>query len=82
MSRIPDSDIHVSASVQRLVWFVDHWSPSSARPAGLEEIELPYGRYLYVLPLKRRAVTYAGYTFVGHEPSRRDPPRRAARLAR
>jgi hypothetical protein len=46
------------------VWFVDHWSPSVARPAGLLEIELPYGRFLYVLPVDRRPIDYAGYTLV------------------
>jgi hypothetical protein len=44
------------------VWFVDHWSPAVAQPPGLVEIELPYGRFLYVLPLDRRSVHYAGYT--------------------
>jgi 4-amino-4-deoxy-L-arabinose transferase-like glycosyltransferase len=82
MSRMPGSEIQVPAAARRLVWFVDHWSPGSPRPDGLEEIELPHGRFLYVLPLKRRPVVYAGYTFVGDEPPRRDPPRRAARVAR
>ena len=27
------------------------------------EIPLPYGRFLYVLPLTRKPVEYAGYTF-------------------
>ena len=49
---------------RRLVWFVDHWDPATPRPDGLREIELPYGRYLYVLPLGRTPVEYAGYTFV------------------
>lgn len=77
MVRVPDSEIHLSHTVRRLVWFVDHWSPTSGRPAGLEEIELPHGRYLYVLTLSRRSQTYAGYTFV-----RDDPPRRTIRAAR
>ena len=51
---------------------VDHWSPVSERPVGLEEVELPYGRCLYVLPLGPTPVTWAGYTFV-----RDGPPRRA-----
>jgi hypothetical protein len=42
---------------------VDHWDPATAAPPGLREIPLPYGRYLYVLPLTRRPVEYAGYTF-------------------
>ena len=33
------------------------------RPAGLREVQLPYGRYLYVLPLTRTPAEYAGYTF-------------------
>ena len=33
------------------------------RPEGLREVQLPYGRYLYVLPLTRRPAEYAGYTF-------------------
>jgi hypothetical protein len=30
----------------------------------LTEIEIPHGRYLYVLPLGKKPVTYAGYTFL------------------
>ena len=71
MVRVPDSDIRLPASVKRLVWFVDHWSPTSEQPAGLSEIQLPHGRYLYVLPLGRRPLEYAGYTFVREEPPRR-----------
>jgi hypothetical protein len=82
MTRVPGSDLEVPLSVQRLVWFVDHWSPTSERPLGLEEIELPYGRFLYVLSLKRRPMTYAGYTFIREEPPYRDPPRRAVQVAR
>lgn len=50
--------------VRQLVWFVDHWDTAAARPAGLREIEIPHGRYLYVLPVGRRPVRYAGYTLV------------------
>jgi hypothetical protein len=59
------------------VWFVDHWSPSSERPDGLVEIELPHGRYLYALPVGPKPLSYAGYTFAGDE-----PPRRAERPTR
>jgi hypothetical protein len=64
MTRVDGSEIHVPARVKRLVWFVDHWSPTSERPPGLTEIEIPYGRFLYVLPIGPRPVRYAGYTFV------------------
>ena len=37
------------------------------RPRGLLEIQLAYGRFLYVLPLGRRPVEHAGYTFVRDE---------------
>jgi len=50
--------------VRQLVWFVDHWDPEMPRPGGLLEIQLAYGRFLYVLPLGRRPVEYAGYTFI------------------
>jgi hypothetical protein len=76
MSRVPDSEIHLPPSTRRLVWFVDRWSPRSERPPGLVEIELPYGRYLYTLPVGRASFTYAGYTFLRH-----DPPRPATRRA-
>jgi len=76
MSRIPDADVHVPHAAKRIVWFVDHWSPTSERPPGLQEIELPYGRYLYVLPIGRQPVAYAGYTFVRAEPPRRARPAR------
>jgi hypothetical protein len=59
-----DREVRLPARTRRLVWFVDHWGPSAARPAGLVEIELPYGRFLYTLPIGRRPVTYAGYTLV------------------
>jgi hypothetical protein len=60
----PGEHIVLPRGVKRLVWFVDHWDPTRARPPGLLEIELPYGRYLYVLPLSRRPVEYAGYTLI------------------
>jgi hypothetical protein len=47
------------------------------RPEGLVEIEIPYGRYLYVLPLGKKAVDYEDYTIV-----RAQPPRRAVGAAR
>jgi 4-amino-4-deoxy-L-arabinose transferase-like glycosyltransferase len=76
MVPVPDSEIHLPWTVKQLVWFVDHWSPTSERPPGLAEMELPYGRFLYILPLGRRPIEYAGYTFVKEE-----PPRRARRPA-
>jgi hypothetical protein len=60
------------------VWFVDHWSPTSERPPGLVEIEIPHGRYLYVLPVTRAPIEYAGYTLLREEPP---APRKAARRA-
>jgi hypothetical protein len=59
----PGTYIRLPAAIRQLVWFVDHWDPATPRPAGLLEIDLPYGRYLYVLPLTRTPVEYAGYTF-------------------
>ena len=60
----PGSDVRLPARTRRIVWFVDHWAPSVARPEGLVEIELPYGRFLYMLPVDRRPIAYAGYTLV------------------
>jgi 4-amino-4-deoxy-L-arabinose transferase-like glycosyltransferase len=71
MAQFPETDLRVPATAKRLVWFVDHWSPATSRPPGLVEIELPHGRYLYVLPLDRRPIAYGDYTLV------REPPRRA-----
>jgi 4-amino-4-deoxy-L-arabinose transferase-like glycosyltransferase len=71
-----DSRVLVPAQVRRLVWFVDHWSPDQPRPAGLQEVELPHGRYLYSLRLGPRPVHYAGYTIV------RDRPERAGQASR
>ena len=56
----PDSEVRLPARTRRLVWFVDHWSPLVARPPGLIEIELPYGRFLYVLPIDRRIAAGRG----------------------
>jgi hypothetical protein len=57
-----DSRVELPAGVKRLVWFVDHWSPATEKPPGLTEIEIPHGRYLYVLLVGRNPVQYAGYT--------------------
>jgi hypothetical protein len=59
----PGESIALPHGVKQLVWFVDHWDPTLPRPKGLLEIQLPYGRYLYVLPLGRRPAEHAGYTF-------------------
>ena len=59
----PGDSIILPPGVRQLVWFVDHWDPELPRPEGLLEIQLPYGRYLYVLPLGRRPAEHAGYTF-------------------
>jgi hypothetical protein len=59
----PGSRIMLPAGIRQLVWFVDHWDPATEAPPGLQEIALPYGRYLYVLPLTRKPMEYAGYTF-------------------
>jgi hypothetical protein len=71
MTTIPETEIDLPASVERLVWFVDHWSPTTVRPEGLIEIEIPLGRYLYVLPLGKEPVDYEDYTFVRAQPARR-----------
>jgi hypothetical protein len=60
----PSSTIEMPRRVRQLVWFVDHWDPEEPPPPGLLEVQLPYGRYLYVLPLGQGRVEYAGYTFV------------------
>jgi len=62
----PGSYIMLPRRVKQIVWFVDHWDPGVPRPAGLLEIPLPYGRYLYVLPLGAKPAEHAGYSFV-HE---------------
>jgi hypothetical protein len=60
---LPGTEITLPPGTKRLVWFVDYWSPTAQRPPGLEEIELPFGRYLYVLPVTREPIAYAGYLF-------------------
>jgi hypothetical protein len=64
MTPLAHSHVELPAGVRRMVWFVDHWSPATERPPGLAEIELPHGRYLYVLPVGRKPIHYAGYTLV------------------
>ena len=76
MVRVPGSEIRLPSSVKRLVWFVDHWSPATARPPGLVEIEIPYGRYLYALRVGKKPVEYAGYTFIRDDTRRRGPTAR------
>ena len=60
----PGSDITLPRRIRQLVWFVDHWDPTVPRPKGLQEIQLPYGRFLYVLPIGRGRAEHAGYTFI------------------
>jgi hypothetical protein len=60
----PGDVIEIPRRLRQLVWFVDHWDPRLPRPAGLLEIQLAYGRFLYVLPLPRGSAEHAGYTFV------------------
>lgn len=60
----PGSTIVLPRRIRQLVWFVDHWDPAVPRPRGLQEIQLPYGRFLYILPISRGRVEHAGYTFV------------------
>jgi hypothetical protein len=62
MTPLAHSHVELPAHVKRIVWFVDHWSPATERPPGLAEIEIPHGRYLYVLPVGRKPIRYAGYT--------------------
>jgi hypothetical protein len=68
MSRTPGATIVVPSTVRQLVWFVDHWNPGVERPAGLQEITLPHGRYVYTLPVRRLPMRHAGYTFVADTP--------------
>jgi 4-amino-4-deoxy-L-arabinose transferase-like glycosyltransferase len=77
MKFTPESRIVLPSRVKRLVWFVDYFHPAAPRPRGLSEIALPYGRWLYVLPIGRRPVEHAGYTFVVER-----EPRRTARVPR
>jgi hypothetical protein len=55
------ADVLLPGRVRRLVWMVDHWDPAILRPPGLEARPLAHGRWLYVLPVDRRAVEHAGY---------------------
>src|SRR5262245_37697379 len=75
-----DVEIALPPTVKRLVWFVDHWSPHTERPDELEEIEIPHGRFLYVLPVGRSPIEYAGYTLRRDPLSGSQPPSRADRL--
>jgi hypothetical protein len=60
----PGDVIDIPRRVRQLVWFVDHWDPRLPRPDGLLEIQLAYGRFLYVLPVRGETAEHAGYTFV------------------
>jgi hypothetical protein len=49
------------ASARRLVWVVDYWNPAVPRPPGLVARPLAHGRWLFVLPVGRRPLEYAGF---------------------
>ena len=75
----PGDRIVLPRRVKQLVWFVDYFHPDNHRPRGLQEVELPHGRWLYILPLGRRPVDYAGYRFVRDSPAAREIRRAAIR---
>jgi hypothetical protein len=58
------STITIPRRIHQLVWFIDHWDPSVPRPRGLQEVQLPYGRFLYVLPIRGGRAEHAGYLFL------------------
>jgi Dolichyl-phosphate-mannose-protein mannosyltransferase len=58
------STITIPRRIHQLVWFIDHWDPSVPRPRGLQEVQLPYGRFLYVLPMRGGRAEHAGYLFL------------------
>jgi len=60
----PGSTITIPRRIRQLVWFIDHWDPEVPRPRGLQEVQLPYGRFLYVLPIRGGRAEHAGYLFV------------------
>jgi len=60
----PGSIVTIPRRIRQLVWFVDHWDPEVPRPRGLQEVQLPYGRFLYVLPIRGGRAEHAGYLFV------------------
>jgi hypothetical protein len=79
MVMTPGTRITLPPRAKRLVWFVDYFHPGNRRPPGLQEVLLPHGRWLYILPLGRRPVEYAGYTFVRDPAHHRETRRAAAR---
>jgi hypothetical protein len=74
-----DFEVALPPTVKRLVWFVDHWSPLTERPEGLDEIEIPHGRFIYVLAVGRSSIEYAGYTLAREESPRPSPTSRPDR---
>jgi hypothetical protein len=77
LGALPDPrQLVLPASTRRLVWVVDYWNPSAPRPAGLVARPLAHGRWLFVLPVGRRPIEYAGYQ-IGR-PTAMARPRRGA----
>jgi hypothetical protein len=64
MAAVTERRVPLPLATRRLVWVVDQWHPELPRPAGLEARPLPYGRALYVLPVRRGVVDHAGYELV------------------
>jgi Dolichyl-phosphate-mannose-protein mannosyltransferase len=71
---VEESQVSLPASTRWLVWVVDYWNPEAPRPPGLVARPLAYGRWLYVLPVGRRPVQYAGYE-IGRFTAVARPPR-------
>jgi Dolichyl-phosphate-mannose-protein mannosyltransferase len=61
MAALDTPEILLPSSVRRIVWVVDYWNPAIPRPPELRALALPYGRWLYALPLERRVVEHGGY---------------------
>jgi 4-amino-4-deoxy-L-arabinose transferase-like glycosyltransferase len=61
MAALGGPEIVLPARARRLVWVVDHWNPTVARPPGLAAHALARGRWLYELSVDSRPVEHAGY---------------------
>ena len=64
MAAVTAPRVPLPVTTRRVVWVVDEWNPGLPQPAGLEVHPLARGRSLYVLPLRRGTVDYAGYRLV------------------
>ena len=64
MAAVPERRVPLPVTTRRVVWVVDEWYPGCPGRPRSRSSRWPTAASLYVLPVRRGAVDYAGYHLV------------------